>query len=719
MTVIRACVLALLLLAGCAHPSRAPDAVAAGVALRNQGNVQLSIDALAAAKANASTPEERALAGGELGASLFLARRLPEAKEELEAAHRFLDGFDRGRYALDLGTLALAEKDADTAKRRFEEARTLAGPDVALRVMAELQLARALEPSERAMLFEALSRSLASLEETQGRLHLNLGVQALEVGSLALEVARKHLELARAIAARRDDVVLLLEADDALSQLHEEADRVEESMRLVEEALARGASAAPGVAGMTRVQLSWRQGRLALRLKRPELARAAFLRAVDDIEAIRADIPIVYEDGQSSFRKTLAPIYLGLADLLLRQSSTQPPAERVQTLKRVRGVVELVKQTELQDYLGDRCLVETGTSEGIASGTGILYPIIFSDRLELLLETSRGIERFTTAVSARALTRTANEFAETMRRAPRGGMDASRQLYDWLIRPLERTIADEAVVTLVVVPDGVLRLVPMAALHDGNRYLIEALAVATIPGLTMTNVAPPKGESVFALLAGLSEPGPVVDRLPKGFEERVLGPPGTRSASQMKEALSLPGVKREIEGLSKLMAGDTIMDGDFTAGKFEKRFNASAYQVVHIASHGVFGGSAAESFIMTYDELLTMDRLQALLGESANRKAPIELLTLSACETAEGDDRSPLGISGAALKARAKSAIGTLWPVEDTAAEKVMQAFYADLHARQIGKAEALRRAQVKLLREERYSHPFFWAPFIIVGNWL
>ena len=714
---IRALLLALLL-AGCAHQARKPETVTAGVTLRNDGNVQLSIDVLAAAKKNAWMPEERAVAAGELGASLLLARRLPEAKVELEEAFRGLSGSERGRYALDLGNLALAEKNADEARRRYEEARALAGANLALRVTAELQLARQAEPGERAALLEAVSQALAGMEDSEGRLHLSLGMRAVELGSLALEVATRHLERARAIGLRRNDLALLLEADDALSQMHEDADRIEDAMRFVNEALAKGASAAPGIAGMARVQLLWRQGRLALRMKRPELARAAFIRAVDEIEAIRPDIPIEYEDGQSSFRKTLAPIYLGLADLLLRQSAEQAPAERAQTLKRVRGVVELVKQTELQDYLGDRCLVETGSVGGVAEATAILYPIIFADRLELLLETARGIERFTSPVSARVLTRTANELAETLRRGPRGGMDASRQLYDWLIRPLQRTIADESIVTLVVVPDGILRLVPMAALNDGERYLIETLAVATIPGLTMTNVTPPKGKSVVALLAGLSEPGPVVDRLPQGFAQSILGP-GTRSPSQLKEALSLPGVKREIEGLSKLMPGDTMMDSGFTAGKFERLFNASSYQVVHIASHGVFGGSAAESFIMTYDELLTMDRLQALLGESANRKAPIELLTLSACETAEGDDRSPLGISGAALKARAKSAVGTLWPVEDTAAEKVMQAFYTDLRAGQVTKAEALRRAQLQLLRDERYSHPFFWAPFIVVGNWL
>jgi CHAT domain-containing protein len=101
------------------------------------------------------------------------------------------------------------------------------------------------------------------------------------------------------------------------------------------------------------------------------------------------------------------------------------------------------------------------------------------------------------------------------------------------------------------------------------------------------------------------------------------------------------------------------------------------------------------------------------------RKNPIELLSLSACETAEGDERSPLGISGAAMKARAKSVLGSLWPVDDDAARKTMEKFYQGLATRQLTKTEALRQAQIELLHKDEFSHPLFWAPFVLIGNWL
>jgi CHAT domain-containing protein len=141
--------------------------------------------------------------------------------------------------------------------------------------------------------------------------------------------------------------------------------------------------------------------------------------------------------------------------------------------------------------------------------------------------------------------------------------------------------------------------------------------------------------------------------------------------------------------------------------------------VVHIASHGVFGGSAASSYLLAYDDLLTLDTLQTLLRSDASRRQPIELLTLSACQTAEGNERAPLGLSGAALKARARAVLGTLWPVDDAATVRLMQAFYREWLAQpEAGKAAALRSAQLALLRNRDTRHPYYWAPFALIGNW-
>ncbi|NLZ41370.1 MAG: CHAT domain-containing protein, partial [Comamonadaceae bacterium] len=148
------------------------------------------------------------------------------------------------------------------------------------------------------------------------------------------------------------------------------------------------------------------------------------------------------------------------------------------------------------------------------------------------------------------------------------------------------------------------------------------------------------------------------------------------------------------------------------------QLRGQTYAVVHIASHGLFGHDIDSTFIMTYDELLTLDGLQALLRNAAPRGEAIELLTLSACETAEGDDRAPLGMSGSALKARARSALGTLWPVADESARLVMDGFYRRLARGELARAQALRQAQLALLLQPEHAHPFHWAPFILIGDW-
>jgi CHAT domain-containing protein len=192
----------------------------------------------------------------------------------------------------------------------------------------------------------------------------------------------------------------------------------------------------------------------------------------------------------------------------------------------------------------------------------------------------------------------------------------------------------------------------------------------------------------------------------------------TARTGALREALALPGVRQEIEALARVLPGTVLLDRGFTLQALKAQMRATAPPVVHIASHGVFGASAETTFLMTYDELLTLDGLQSLLRDERPRDSPIELLTLSACQTAEGDDRAPLGMSGTALKARARTVLGTLWPVADEAAQQVMEGFYRHLAEGRLSRAAALRDAQLTLLAKPGRSHPFFWAPFALIGDW-
>jgi len=152
----------------------------------------------------------------------------------------------------------------------------------------------------------------------------------------------------------------------------------------------------------------------------------------------------------------------------------------------------------------------------------------------------------------------------------------------------------------------------------------------------------------------------------------------------------------------------------------DKEFAVDNYSIVHIASHGHFDSDAAKTFVLTYDGKLSLDELERMIRPSQIRDKPVELLTLSACQTAAGDDRAALGLAGIAVKAGARSAFATLWFVDDEASTMLVGDFYSDLHNLPgISKAKALQKAQVKLLADPRYGHPCYWAPYLIIGNWL
>lgn len=734
------------------------DAVARGIALRTQGQLQNSVETLAAAVEAAPSPAARARTEGELGIALLQARDWAGAEPLLRRAYEFHQGREKARFAIYLGNLAQGRQLPAAAAEHYREALALAPEDPEIQFGAGLNRIRLVPEAERLRPLRELAQRLdaAGDEARWARHHLNLAHQARLLGKAGgragQEMAYRHGETARRLAAGADQRVEI-EALDFLAQLYEDQGRGGEALILDRRGLALAEKAPAGLAADLFIALEWRQARLLQAAGDEEATLAAFMRAVGRIEAVRQDIPIEYEDGRSSFRTTLEPIYLGYADLLLRRLDSQPPAVREVRLRAVVEAVELIRQTELQDFLGDRCSVEAvqgGAARGLPGGTAVLYPLVLGDRLELLLKTNAGIERRSVAVSGAALRKLAVEFADTLRNGLPDSLPRARQLDAWLLAPFSERLSALKVDSLVVVPDGPLRLVPMAALHDGQSYAIERFAVSLVTGLSLTNSGSAPRRDTRALVMGMAEPGPVVGKLDAAMTDQVLAPgsrggassrglaatrtlrairglePGQTNAApdrlrqleDWRSRLALPGVRDEIQALAGILEGANLLDADFTLGRLRQEAAGGDFRIVHIASHGIFGGSADSSFIMAYDDLLRVNDLQALLKSEKFQQAPIELLTLSACETAEGNDRAPLGISGAAMKARAKSVVGTLWPVEDNAAKALMRDFYQGIAREGMTKAEALRRAQLALLRHSEFRDPFYWAPFVLIGNW-
>ena len=131
-----------------------------------------------------------------------------------------------------------------------------------------------------------------------------------------------------------------------------------------------------------------------------------------------------------------------------------------------------------------------------------------------------------------------------------------------------------------------------------------------------------------------------------------------------------------------------------------------------------FEADARASYLLTYDGRLSMDELEHLIKLSRFREEPVELLTLSACDTAVGDERAALGLAGVAIKAGARSALATLWSVNDAAAAVLIERFYGELAAGH-SRAGALQRAQRALIEDPTFRHPAYWSPFLLISNWL
>jgi len=155
------------------------------------------------------------------------------------------------------------------------------------------------------------------------------------------------------------------------------------------------------------------------------------------------------------------------------------------------------------------------------------------------------------------------------------------------------------------------------------------------------------------------------------------------------------------------------------SARVEEELRREPFSIVHIASHGHFGNDVEDSFLLTFDARLTMDRLGDYVGLFRFREEPLDLLTLSACETAAGDDRAALGLAGMAIRAGARSALATLWHVSDPASYRVVVEFYRRLQNPGVSRALALQAAQLALLKDPRYDHPCYWAPFILINDWL
>ena len=336
--------------------------------------------------------------------------------------------------------------------------------------------------------------------------------------------------------------------------------------------------------------------------------------------------------------------------------------------------------------------------------TALFYPLILGDRLELVLFTLDAPPvRRTVKVSRQELEKAIADFRSDLQDASSFDVkDSSKKLYQWMIQPIAADLQKAQIQTIIYAPDGQLRYIPLAALYDGNQWLIESYAINYITAINLFRL----GSQV------LSQPSVIAAAFSKGKYEFNVG-------DQKFVFSGLPFAGKEVEDLSTILPNTTkLLNSDFQRNTITD-VNQN-YNIIHLATHASFvsGKHPEESFIL----LGNGDRLS--LRDLKDLKFPnIDLVVLSACQTALGGPESGgeeiLGFGYQMQRTGAKAAIASLWTVSDGGTQALMKIFYGELHKEKSSKVESLRQAQLSMIRNPKseFNHPYYWSAFILIGN--
>lgn len=415
-------------------------------------------------------------------------------------------------------------------------------------------------------------------------------------------------------------------------------------------------------------------------------------------------------------------LYYHLADTLLRQAERESSDA---LLQEAVAVQDAFKKSALVDYYRDDCLrlseeghcasshadihdIKSGEPRicpPLAADTVLFYPIIFKDRLELILRKEGRWIRISRPVPKRLV----DDFHGQLQEEPNGAVvsrdtiqENAQYWFNTLIHPLQAHL--RSVQSLIIIPDTTLLKLPFAALHDGEKYLVESHTLTLQP--------------YYQQPTGLANANP---------SRRIL----------LAAHPDLPASDHEVNAIAKLYPRwekIRIQHAMFTKNTIKNRLANQVYDVIHIASHAAFDVQSAQGYLQATDANIPLPAFQRLLRLAAYRGSPADLLVLSACETALGDDRSVLGLAGSAVESRTRSVAASLWRVNDHATCVLMRRFHHYLRSAH-GKSESLRLAQLDLLRgklppsmqscqdgsvpefSRKFSHPYYWAGFLLIGE--
>ena len=589
---------------------------------------------------------------------------------------------------LSLGNTALAQDQSQAALNYYRQAASTSTSD-SIRIQAQLNQLSLLvnqNPQAASSLATKIQSQLEDLPASRSTIYarINLAENLKQLDRDTAEIVQ-ILTTARRQAEELNDTTAISYALGNLAEVY--AQREQQAIDLTQQALYLAQAVnAPEIA----YRWQWQLGKLLKSQGDTKGAIAAYTEAVQNLEFLRSDLAAVSSDIRFNFRTEVEPVYRQLVNLLLSQ--TQTSQSRIES---ARSAIESLQIAELVNFFQEDCLT-VKSADFIDEKAAIIYTILLDNRLEIILSLpGQDLRHYATPVTSSQVERLVAELRQNLILPYTSEPDIlplSQQVYDWLIKPARTDIEKSGITTLAFVLDGALQNLPMAVLHDGQQYLVEQYALAITPGLQLFDPQPLTKIKLEAITAGLSQAR-------FGFNP-------------------LQYVEQELKQIESEIPVQILLDREFTTTNLNNEISSSPTSIVHVATHGQFSSKAEDTFILAWDRPINAARLDSVFQIRPESEDALELLVLSACETAVGDERAALGVAGVAVRSGARSTLASLWLVDDRSTAKLMSLFYEQLSAG-VARGEALRHAQLSLLQGQQYSHPRYWAAFVLLGNWL
>jgi CHAT domain-containing protein len=450
-------------------------------------------------------------------------------------------------------------------------------------------------------------------------------------------------------------------------------------------------------------QNNWQLGRLYKKTGKIKKAINHYKKAIQQLSPIRKEIYHRELTKKHVFDQKIKPVYLELSEIYFNLAASEPTQishEKYSTyIKEIWQTMDQVKIAELEDIFDDPCVTTHKKKKNLQLNSdlgdvAVIYFIPFSKNPALIMHLPNGFKHLRLDIDTKSF----NTMIYRLRKdIPGWGLfekDAAK-LYELIIAPLYNDLKRQNIKTLVVASDGAMRLLPFSIFFNPrDQFLIEEFEIVTIPALHLTRMGKTNRQSPNGLLCGITQ---------------------ARTIGKLKFD-ALPRISKELETIKSIVPGDVFMDEEFTVSHLQSKISENKYSIVHLATHGEFGSIPDKTFLVTHNSKLTMNSLEKLIKQ--NSSSTIDLLTLSACQTAIGDERAAFGLAGGAVKAGANCAIATLWSVDDYASQKIISEFYRNIYKKNYSKAKAMQQAQLTLIEKMQFWHPAVWSAFLVIGNW-